>query len=279
MLSVILDRTLALLARLLIALLQGLPLAWVARIGRTLGGLAYHLDARHRKVAIRNLQLALPGRMTPSTARDCARENFRRIGEGFACLVKTATLSDAELAPHLEVDLPPSLRPQLQALKSRSIVAAIGHFGNFELYARVLHQFPGYTGATTYRGLRQPSLNRLMQSLRERSGCRFYERRTDAGALRAALSNGGVLLGLLADQHAGDRGLPLPLFGRICSTSAAPALFALRYQAPLLVPICYRVGPLRWRIELGDLIPTHTPAGEPRTPEELMAEVTRSRRW
>jgi lauroyl/myristoyl acyltransferase len=129
--------------------------------------------------------------------------------------------------------------------------------------------------ATTYRGLRQPSLNRLMQSLRERSGCRFFERRTDAAALKAAMSDTGLLLGLLADQHAGEGGLRLPFLGQECSTSAAPAVFALRYRCPLHTGICYRVGLGKWRIEAGDEIPTYE-NNRPRTVEAIMTDVNRA---
>ena len=76
------------------------------------------------------------------------------------------------------------------------------------------------------------------------------------GRLKGALNETGLLLGLLADQHAGNNGLRLPFFGHECSTSAAPAIFALRYRCPLHTAICYRIGLARWRIETGDEIPT-----------------------
>jgi KDO2-lipid IV(A) lauroyltransferase len=65
----------------------------------------------------------------------------------------------------------------------------------------------------------------------------------------------GVILGLLADQHAGDHGLRVPFFGRECSTSAAPAVFARRYDCRLYVAVCYRVALAKWRIELIRQIP------------------------
>ena len=152
---------------------------------------------------------------------------------------------------------------------------AIGHFGNFELYARFGQFVPGFKCATTYRSLRQPSLNRLVQSLRERSGCLFFERRTGAAALKSVMNGTGLLLGLLADQHAGEGGLRLPFFGRDCSTSAAPAIFALRYNCPLHTGICYRVGLARWRIEAGGEIPTRE-NNRPRTPQAIMRDVNRA---
>src|ERR1041384_790525 len=86
----------------------------------------------------------------------------------------------------------------------------------------------------------------------------------------------GVLLGLLADQHAGAAGLRLPFFGRECSTSSAPAVFALRYQLPLFTGICYRIGLARWRIEAGAEIPTRDAEGRPRPTEEIMLDVNRA---
>jgi len=157
----------------------------------------------------------------------------------------------------------------------QSRVIAVGHFGNFELYARFGQFVPAFKCATTYRGLRQPSLNRLMQSLRERSGCLFFERRTDAAALKASMTNTGLLLGLLADQHASLGGVRLPFFGHECSTSVAPAVFALRYHCPLHTGICYRVGLARWQIEAGDEIPTHE-QDRPRSTEAIMRDVNQA---
>jgi len=149
---------------------------------------------------------------------------------------------------------------------------AIGHFGNFELYARGSRWAPGRQFATTYRALRQPSLNRLLQGLRERSGCLYFERRSEMSALRDALRGQKMILGFLADQHAGDRGLPVPFFGELCSTTAAPAVFALRYGCPLFMAICYRTGLARWRIEVGPEIPTHE-NGTARSVEDITLDM------
>ena len=151
---------------------------------------------------------------------------------------------------------------------------AIGHFANFELWARLSKLVPGYQAATTYRGLRQPSLNRLLQTLRTRSGCLFFERRSEGSALKAALARSGVMLGILSDQHAGDHGLHLPFFGKLCSTTAAPAVFALRYRCPLHVGICYRTALGRWRVEIGPAIPI-LENGEARPTADIMADVNK----
>src|SRR5436305_10590248 len=155
------------LTRALVALLQSLPLRWVARLGRLGGALAWWLDARHRRVALNNLSLCFGNEKSASEIRALARENFRCIGESYACSVKTAAMSNEELRPHIDFVDEEGLISTAAGKKYANIVVAIGHFGNFELYARLSQMIPGYRPATTYRGLRPPSLNRLLQSLRE----------------------------------------------------------------------------------------------------------------
>jgi KDO2-lipid IV(A) lauroyltransferase len=261
-------------ARGLIAGVQALPLRWVARLGRCGGAVAYWLDVRHRRVALRNLQQVLGGERSPAELRALARENYRRIGENFACAAKTASMTVEQLRPCVEFVGDPRVLSPPPGVTPPSFVAAIGHFGNFELNARFGQFCPAYQCATTYRGLRQASLNRLLQSLRERSGCLYFERRTDGAALRAAMRRPGLILGLLADQHAGD-GRRIPFMGHDCSTSLAPAILALRYRCPLYTAICYRLNLGRWRIELGAEIPTRE-ADRPRPVDAIMLDVNRA---
>ena len=267
------ETPLYLLARSLVALMQALPLTWVARFGRLGGGLAYWADARHRRVALRNLAMCFGREESPAQLRALARENFRRIGENFACAVKTAGMSYDELRGRVDFVGNPNIVSSPAGSNPQGVVAAIGHFGNFELYARFGQFAPAYKCATTYRGLRQASLDRLLQTLRERSGCLFFERRFDAQPLKAFMNQPGVILGLLSDQSAGN--VRVPFLGHDCSTTAAPAIFALRYNCALITGICYRVGLARWRIEAGDEIPTRE-NGRPRSNAAIMNDVNRA---
>jgi KDO2-lipid IV(A) lauroyltransferase len=259
------------LGRAFIAFVQALPLRLVARLGRIGGGLAFYLTARYRRVTLNNLTLVFGQEKSPEEIRELAKENFRRIGENYASAIKTAGMSFESLRPHIEFigfeRLPPN-----PPNAPRNVVMAIGHFGNFELYARIQHVRPDYQGATTYRGLKQPAVNRLLQSLRGQSGCLFFERRTEGDKLKQLMNQGGVQLGLLADQS--SRGLRSPFLGHDCHTGLAPAVLALRYHARIFSIICFRVSLAKWRIELGDEISTHE-NGQPRTSEAIMRDVNR----
>jgi Kdo2-lipid IVA lauroyltransferase/acyltransferase len=261
------------LGRTLIVCIQALPLPFVARLGRAGGGLAFYLTARYRRVALDNLSQCFGSEKPAAEIYALARENFKRIGENYASAIKTAAMSFGELQPHLEFSGFENVPKKTGAATSGNILTAVGHFGNFELYAQIQNVCPEYQGATTYRALKQPAMNRLLQSLRGQSGCLFFERRTEGPKLRSLMNRGGVNLGLLADQSA--QGMRAPFLGHDCNTGLAPAVFALRYQARLFPVICYRVALAKWRIEWGEEIPTHE-NGEPRPTELIMRDVNRA---
>jgi KDO2-lipid IV(A) lauroyltransferase len=261
------------LARLAIQFLRWLSLRRALQVGRWLGALAFALDARHRKAALVNLRAAFPT-LSPAEHVALARENFRRIGETFVAGVCTAVYSDAQIREVLEVIGIEKLT-QRPGERPSNLVVAIGHFGNFELFAHLQSFLPGYTFATTYRAVRPDSVNQILLDLRQSSGCVAFERRTDAMALRAALNAGGLVLGLLSDQSGGRHGLPGPFLGVDCTTAPAAPLLALRYHAPLFTAFCYRQEPARWRIEIGDEIPTYA-NGQPRSVEELTREMNQA---
>ena len=255
--------------RAFIAAVQALPLNAVARIGRVGGVLAWFLARKHRRVTLENLELVFGREKSVAQRRAIALEHFRRLGESYLCALKTAAMSSEALRERVEwVGLQEAL-PQ----DGRSVVAAIGHFGNFELFARVRDQAPGWNAATTYRALQQPGLNRVFQSVRERSGTLFFERRTESEPLRQAMARGHLLLALLSDQHAGARGAWLPFLGIPCSCSTACAVLSLRYKTRLTTAICYRTGLARWRIEVGREIPTLEPDGHPREVESITRDI------
>lgn len=252
-----------------IALIQSLPLTVVARIGRAGGAIAWVLDRRHRKIALQNLERVFGQEKTDLERLAIARENFRRLGENYLTSIKTPVLSAAEMAPHIEiVGFDGSV-----CKPGKSMVVAIGHFGNFEVFARAKDQVPNQRIATTYRALNQPALDALFLQLRKRSGVEFFERRSQARELKQFLASPGGMLGILGDQHAGDRGLWLPFFGIECSCSASTAVFALRYNATLRSAFCFRTRLAHWRLEMGPEIPTTHPDGTPRTPEELTRDI------
>ena len=256
--------------RCLLLVLRRLPLPLVARLGRALGTVGWWILRRHRRVALENLSAAFAAERSPRELRALALENFRRLGENYLCGARTATMTDAELRGVLTVRGQEHIP---HGSPTTNLVVATGHFGNFELCARVGEHLPGWEIASTYRALKPPALDRLLQELRAHSGIRLFERTRDAQALRHLLARGGIAVGLLADQHGGPRGLWVPFFGRPCSTNASPAILAQRYQSDIYLALCFRTGLGRWEVEFGPGVPTRDATGAPRDQSIVMTEL------
>src|SRR5437867_9644011 len=114
------------LARAFVAFLQALPLRAVARLGRAGGAMAWWLDARHRRVALRNLTLCFGAEKSPAEIRALARENFRRLGENYCSAIKTTAMSLEELRPHFEFTGAEKILPRQPGAGPHSRVVAIG---------------------------------------------------------------------------------------------------------------------------------------------------------
>ena len=254
----------------LLGSIRCLPLVTVARLGRLLGGLASRMDRRHRRVAKENLARAFP-ELKPQEVQALALENFRRIGEAYACAIRTPGMAPKELLERIEFV---GLDDLLQSGAERLVVAT-GHFGGFDLLAHVQGHWPEWHLATTYRAQGFAPLNTALQRLRDLTGVQFIERHNAVQAVSELFNQSKSILALFSDQHGGGKGLWLPFLGHHCSCSPAPAVIALRYKALLTMAICYRTDLARWQIEVGPVIPTHDEHGKERSLEDITLEIHR----
>ena len=257
--------------RLLLLIIHQVPVRVLARLGRGLGALGWVVLRRHRRVALENLTAVFGGEKTAAEIHALAYENFLRLGETYLCSIRTAAMSPAEINAVVKFtgfeNIPEKTAP------SSNLIFATGHFGNFELCGRVQRFLPGMQLATTYRALQPAALDQLLQELRAHAGTRLFERTRDAHALRQCLAKGGIALGLLADQHAGIKGLWVPFFGRPCSSGGSLVVLAQRYHSPIGSVLCFRTGLGQWQVEFGPVIPTRNPDGSLRPPATVMTEV------
>ena len=254
-------------------LIRLLPLKLVCFIGRQIGFVFYFIDTGHRKIAVNNLTNSLGNYYSESEITSIAKENFRRLGEVYLSVLKTAHISLKNLSDILSVKGLEHLDlSQRNDGSNPSFMFAIGHFGNFELYANAGLFAPEFDVGTTYRGFNQPWVEKLVTKIRNRSGCHYFDRRFEGKKLMSFMKRPNSITGLLADQNAGRSGIELPLFGLPCSTNPAPAIFSLRYNLRLHCCLCRRVGLGRWELELGPEIITHI-NGNARSVNDIMSDI------
>ncbi len=246
------DYLVYLLVRCLVCLIQAMSFQAGRAFARALAWLAYRVDRRHRNVAMENLRHAFPGRYTDAERDALVRAVYRHFCTLLIEIIHLPRLLHTNnWRNHLELAGGGEIVGSL--LSGRPVMIVTGHYGNWELAGYAL----GLLGFTTYavaRPLDNPYLDDYLRSFREATGQKLLAKKGDFDQMTAVLKQGGVIA-TLADQDAGQRGLFVEFFGRPASTHKAIALMALEYRVTLLVIGVRKVAePLRYRVELGDLI-------------------------
>jgi KDO2-lipid IV(A) lauroyltransferase len=250
--SLLADYSVYLLVRIIVCVIQTLPYAVACKLAAGLAWLAVRFDKRHRQVAAENLRSAFPGKYDTMDAEEDVQSIYRHFCN---LLVEIIHLPRAL---HLgtwrrHIDLR-DLRMMIDALLSaRPLLMVTGHFGNWEMGGYTLGLL-GFKIHAIARPLDNPFLDDYLRRFRERTGQGILAKKGDFDQMQELLANGGVL-GTLADQDAGQRGVFVEYFGRPASTHKAVALMALEYNVPMLVLGVRKVGePMRYQTICEDLI-------------------------
>ena len=134
-------------------------------------------------------------------------------------------------------------------LSERPIVGVTGHFGNFEVGGYVTGLM-GFSTLTIARELDNPFLHRWVERFRGAKGQQMVDKEGCAPIVDRHLQEGGIL-SLLADQHAGPKGCWVEFLGQIASSHKALALFSLSNNAPMMVGYMRRIAGKPMQFELG----------------------------
>ncbi len=230
-----LDYAVYLVVRIGVSLLQALPFALACLLAEVLAWLLYHLDRRHRQVALENLRHAFPTEYTDAQLHELTRNVFRHF-----CLMIMEILFMPRLVNHGNWQEFLKYRSTEEAGKivdlwigDRPVLMATGHFGNWEISSFVLGLL-GLRFCGIARPLDNPYLDEWMLKFREAHGQKILAKKGDFENIQSVLAAGGIL-GTLADQDAGSRGLYVNFFGRPASTHKAVAILSLEYNVPIAV--------------------------------------------
>jgi heptosyltransferase II len=226
------------------ALIALLPLRVGVVLGRVLGWLGYWVAWKYRRVVLRNIEIAFPGK-APHLRRRLARAHFAMLIGNLFAMEKIARMPAANVAGLVETDgLDIVLR---LAEEGRGFVFLIGHIGNWELLAQMAPMLFPVPSGTIYQRLGSARMDEHVRAVRARAGLALFERKEGFNAAAEMLRKGGGV-GVLVDQHAGDAGVWCPLFGRLASTSPLAATLAARADAAVLSIAMHTHGIGRWRM-------------------------------
>jgi KDO2-lipid IV(A) lauroyltransferase len=211
------------LARCLLAALGTGPRWWGEWLGRGLAGLLRLFVPRLWRVALRNLEMAMPE--LDATGRErIARGSFRSVGRILAAVARFPRIDSGNVADWIRYE---GLEHFHQARAGgKGVLFATAHLGNWELSA-FAHGLMTEPMHVVVRPLDNPRLDALARHHREMSGNRVIDKRGYArGILRALADNQAV--GILVDQNtAADEGVFIDFFGiKACVGSGFAKLWA-----------------------------------------------------
>jgi KDO2-lipid IV(A) lauroyltransferase len=215
--------------RALAALVRPVSMARARAWGAAIGRLAYHVDARHRRVALENLARAFPSR-TEADRVAIAQGVFAHFGSVIAELLTLSTLNPDDLLPLVETEGDEHCWNALSA--NRGLLCFTGHFGYWEVQA--IASALRFSPITVLaRRLDNPYLHRMLEDIRMMTGNQvIYRQGAVRRILRELAANRAVAI--LIDQHLHTDAIMVDFFRRPAATTSALAVLALRTRAVVL---------------------------------------------
>lgn len=217
------------LFRVLDRLLSAFPKSTVQVVGQGMGVLAFHLDRRHRTIALENIRASNLG-LTEKQTLEVARESFRHFGE---LLFSSISLMHAD-APDLDalVNVEGLEHFDAAAGEGKGFIQLTGHYGNWEAIALAQSRH-GRGLAVIARELDNPLLEPVLTGLRTRFGNTVIPKDGGVrGSLKALKAGQGV--GFLMDQDALGMGVFVKFMGRWASTFPTAGTLAVKFDLPIL---------------------------------------------
>ncbi len=218
------------LASAILWALERLPRPVARGLAMSVTLLAYLLVGRFRRVARRNLELALP-ELNAGERRRIAHGVFRNLGRMLAEFAHFPRYTFDNVGKVIAFD---GFENYAEALRrGRGVLFLTGHLGAWELGAFAQSVY-GYPLHVVIRALDNPSLNALVNARRTLAGNYIIEKRDFLrGILEALKKNEAV--GILMDQNSSEQeGVFVDFFGRAACTATGFAKIALRTGAAVV---------------------------------------------
>jgi Kdo2-lipid IVA lauroyltransferase/acyltransferase len=222
-------------------------LSWDAacKIGEKLGALGYRPLGIRKRVVERQIAAAFPD-LSPEAVVNLARESYRHLGRTFIETALLNSLGRDGLQKLVEsVEGWEEIEDVMS--KGRGAVLVTGHLGNWEL-AGAYVAARGIPLDAIARGMANPLFDAYLNHTREAMGMTVVH---DSEAVRRTPRSlrAGRAVAFVADQ--GVMGLAstfVPFFGRPAKTPRGAAVFALRFDVPVVFVTALRKPNDRYRL-------------------------------
>jgi KDO2-lipid IV(A) lauroyltransferase len=214
-------------------------------VGSALGALARGPVGIRRETVEANLRRAFPG-ADPAWIAETVRQTYRHLGRETIQMIRLSRMTRAEIVAMTEVS-PAQWEEFSDALSAgKGALLVTGHYGNWEVAAACVAA-RGVPIDAIVKRQRNPLVDAQVEAARRRMGIELMDMGEASKRMLRSLSRGHAI-GIVGDQDARGAGVFVPFFGIPSSTYRGPAMFALRFGAPLFAAVARRLPDGRYRL-------------------------------
>ncbi len=226
-----------------------MPHSWLLAMGKGLGILYYKLIKKQRELAIKQIRRSLD--LSQEEAERIIRQSFINMGRNFFEVLYMPHLNKENFSRYIEID---HLERMEQALSEKhGVVVLTGHVGNWEWLsaAFTMNDMP-----VTAIAKPQPNMQytRVLDDLRATINVEIFSRGTSELLAAARALKHGKILGFLADQDGGPGGAFVPFFGKLASSPMGAAVFAKKFNSPVLPAFILRQPDGHHKVVIGEIL-------------------------
>ncbi len=205
---------------------------------QSIGSFLYAVDRKHRKRALENLRASFPEKRDEEL-KWIAEQSMQHFVELVIDVLFTTRMIHIETW-HKYVHFK-GLEESLKLfLRAKGCIVLTGHYGNWEILGYTLATL-GFETYSIARPIDNPHIDNWLLGVRERRGQTILSKRGVTTNALEVLQNKGVL-GIIADQNAGPKGMFVPFFGRMASTYKSIGLLAVQNNVPVVIGYARRRG-------------------------------------
>ena len=270
-----------------VLIFANLPHNWLLAVCDWISAILYRLDGHGRRLALENLRIVRglrpwgerPVRFDPDKApydptpaeEKVVRRSYRNMARTVAHVFWTLRAARRRVAEVGEMS--PECKAFLAA--NRPAVTVSAHVGCWEILSQ-LALMEGHEMMSVAKNIGTPAMTRLLMRARRSIGQEIVPADGAFKPLMGGIRN-GKSLGLLVDQcvSPADGGVWVRFFGRPIPVSAAPAFFAAKAKAPLIVAWSRPLKDGRYRCEFVDGIPAEEARDVWTTTQRCMRDLER----
>ncbi len=233
-----------------------LTLERVRTFGRVLGNLSFYLIPRHRRAAIRNINLIYGKEKSKKELQEMIRRTFIHASYfGWETLYLYVHCQSGKTMDDLVKKVEGLEHLKMAMARGKGVIGLGAHLGNFSILGRKLDTL-GFPNTAIMRQMRDKKLESFFSTMRGKFGQHWIPKLPVSRAIKESIAwlRQGKILMIYVDQRSG-KGIKVDFMGVPTPTPTGAAVFALKTGATVLPIVNIQDGDGSYKLTIGEEVP------------------------